>query len=57
MMHKRGGGMQSGKDDQRIGKDLVDFLGAACKRAVGEPGRGDLRQPEQRQGIAAAELR
>jgi hypothetical protein len=57
MMHKRGGGMQSGKDDQRIGKDLVDFLGAACKRAVGKPGRGDLRQPEQGQGIAAAELR
>jgi hypothetical protein len=35
----------------------VDFLGAACKRAVGEPGRGDLRQPEQGQGIAAAESR
>ena len=56
MMHKRGCGMQSGKDDQRIGKDLVDFLGAACKRPVREPRRRYVRQSKQRQSVSAGEL-
>ena len=57
MMNQRGGGVEAGHDDQRIGRNLVNLRDGMRERAVAWPGRRNFDGAEQRQRVAARELR
>lgn len=55
-MHERGGHVECRQDNEEVGQDLVHFLEAVRERLIGDPGRRNRRQAEERQRMTSREL-
>ena len=56
-MDKRGGRMHRGENYERMGQNFMHLLYAMGEGTILEPGRRNLSQTKQRQGIATRKLK